>query len=354
MTKKRAQNQKKTKGRKHFKIVKQQNSSKKFQDIKQNLQTEARNIQTQKIQNSKNTLKENHKEKDEFNYYNNSIYKVFYTYSGELLTKYFEKESNNENLVPINEEVLLKFGITKELRKYSFKYLLEVLKPYNIKGKLYFKTVSLFDSFLLNFSKNNSKESCARFLLSKHDKSFSKTKLNLYTLCCFYIINQNFNTQNFELRCLEKWDDEDELSYDDLNKLIYTILEGVDFNIDILGIFDFLNLFLFDLNKKLKIVKNNNTFIDVFNQSVNNFSIKMVQDISLNDVMASAQSFGIIMFSLEYTKFIIKQNFPNDNVDDINCIVENWIQKVKNIFNNYKPNDVKRVIQWLNNYVNTH
>ena len=67
--------------------------------------------------------------------------------------------------------------------------------------------------------------------------------------------------------------------------------------------------------------------------------------------MPSAQSFGVIMFSLEYSKFMMKQNFKNDNA---NFIVENWIKKVKNIFVNYKSNDVKRVIHWLNNYVNTH
>jgi len=351
MTKRRAQNQKKSKGRKPFKIIKQQNSSKKSREIKQNLQTEARNLPTQKIQNPKNSPQINQieKEKDnEFNYYNNSLCNVFYTYSGELLTKYFKKENNKEDLAQINEAILSKFGITKELRKYAFKYLLEVLKPYNIRGKLYFKTVSLFDSFLITYSKNHSKDSCAQFLISKHDKIFSRTKLVLFTLCCFFIINQIFNTQNFELRCLEKWDDEEEFSYDELNKLIYDILKEVDFNIDILGLYDFFNLFLFDLNKKLKIATNENTFVDYFNKSANNFAIKLVQDISLSDVMPSVQSFGVIMFSLEYTKFMVKHS------DNVNFLIENWIQKFKNIFINYNQNDVKRVIHWLNDYVNTH
>ena len=121
--------------------------------------------------------------------------------------------------------------------------------------------------------------------------------------------------------------------------------------IDILDQFDLLNLFLFDLNKKLKMVASDNIFINFFNQCVINFSIKMTQDICLNDIMPSAQSFGVIMFSLEYSKFMMKQNFKNDNA---NFIVENWIKKVKNIFVNYKSNDVKRMIHWLNNYVNTH
>ena len=254
-------------------------------------------------------------------------------------------------MAQIDEKILKKFGITKELRKFSFKYLLEILKNYNIRGKLYFKTVSLFDYFLEIYSKNHSTEECSMFLLSKHNNHFSKSKLILFTLCCFFIINQNFNSQNFELRCLEKWDDENELHLEELNDLVYTILKEVDFYIDILDQYDFLNLFLFDLNKKLKMIAKENGFIDFFNQSINIFAIKIEQDISLSNIVPSAKSLGIIMFSLEYAKFMVNKNLQNDNV---NFLVENWIKKVKNILINHKPEDVKRVIHWLNDYVNTH
>ena len=53
------------------------------------------------------------------------------------------------------------------------------------------------------------------------------------------------------------------------------------------------------------------------------------------------------MFSLEYAKFMVNKNLQNDNV---NFLVENWIKKVKNILINHKPEDVKRVIHWLNDY----
>ena len=352
MTKKRAPNQKKSKGRKPFKIIKQKNSSKKSRDTKPNLQTEARNLQTQKISDSNKALQINQKEKENmFNYYANSIYNVFYTYSEELLSKYLKQENNEGNLPKMNEETLSKFGITKELRKYACKYLLEALSPYNIRGKLYFKTVSLFDSFLLKYSSNNTKASCSQFFLSEKSKIFSKTKLILFILCCFFIINQIFNTQNFALKCLEKWDEENELGYDKLNELVYTIVKVVDCNIDILGVYDYINLFLFDLNKKLKLITNENAFVDFFNQSVNIFSIKIGQDVSLCDVRPSAQSLGIVMFSLEYSKFMVHKNYQNDNV---NFLVENWIKKVKNILINHRPEDVKRVIHWLNDYVNTH
>ena len=125
----------------------------------------------------------------------------------------------------------------------------------------------------------------------------------------------------------------------------------VDCNLDNLCLYDFLNLFLFDLNNKLKNVTNENTFIDFFNQSVNMFSVKIIQDITLNDITPSAQSLGIIMFSYEYTKFTVKKNFQNDK---INFVIENWIKNVKNILFNLKKQDIKRVIRWLNDYVNTH
>ena len=352
MTKKRAPKQIKTRGKRLFKITRQNNSSKKSRDIKPNLQTEARNMQTQKISNSNKASKVNQIKKENlFNYYANSISNVFYIYSEESLKKYLMQETNNENLAQIDTEIISKFGISKELRKYAFKYLLEVLKPYNIRGKLYFKTVSLFDSFLIKYSLNHTKAACSQFFLSNKDKIFSKTKLILFVLCCYFIVNQTFNTQNFELKCLEKFDEEGEMGYDKLNELIYTILKVVDCDIDILGVYDFFNLFLFDLNKKLKMIAKENGFIDFFNQSVNIFAIKIEQDISLSNIVPSAKSLGIIMFSLEYAKFMVNKNLQNDNV---NFLIENWIKKVKNILINHKPEDVKRVIHWLNDYVNTH
>ena len=64
MTKRRAQKQKKSKERKPFKIIKHQNSSKKSREIKPNLQTEARNLQTQKNTNPDKPSPKNNKEKE--------------------------------------------------------------------------------------------------------------------------------------------------------------------------------------------------------------------------------------------------------------------------------------------------
>ena len=147
-----------------------------------------------------------------------------------------EQEKNKENLVQITEETLSIFAISREQRKYAFKYLYETIKPYNMSQKLYFKTVLIFDSFLINYSRNNTHLTCSQFFLSKHDKKISETKLIMFILCCFYLVNQTLNTQNFELKCLQKWDEKDEYTYDELNQLIYTILRGIDCNIDLFGL----------------------------------------------------------------------------------------------------------------------
>jgi hypothetical protein len=354
MSKKRAQRQRKQAKKKPFRIVKQQNQSKKFVEAKPNLETEPRNIETQKIPNSAKRIPDKDLEKEKpnvLNYYNNSLYNIFYTYSSDTLNNYLEQEKNKENLVQITEETLSIFAISKEQRKYAFKYLYETIKPYNMSQKLYFKTVLIFDSFLINYSRNNTHLTCSQFFLSKHDKKLSETKLIMFILCCFYLVNQTLNTQNFELKCLQKWDEKDEYTYDELNQLIYTILRGIDCNIDLFGLYDFLNLFSFDLNKKFQNVINANKFMDFFNRSLNIFSVKVVQDTALNDIIPSAQSLGIIMFSLEYTKFMLQNNFQNEQ---INILVDNWIKNVKNILLNNSYQDIKRVIHWLNDYVNTH
>ena len=181
MSKKKAQKQKKKAIKKPFKIAKHQNISKKSDEADSNIETAQRNIQTQKVSNSRKAIKNDINVKEEgHNYYITSLFNTFYTYSEDMLNEYLERETNKDNLTQINEEILAKFGITKDLRKYAFKYLWETLKPYNTNKKLYFKTTSIFDSFLVNYSKNNSQDISSKFFLSKHDGLFSETKLIMF------------------------------------------------------------------------------------------------------------------------------------------------------------------------------
>ena len=322
-----------------------------FNEHIENKKVETRNISTLiKFEQKYSPEKEN--KGDFMNYYSKATFNHFDTYSSNLFEQLLKEESNNENIVQINEEILSNFDLTKYLRKYAFKYLSEILDQYQIPIKYYFKTISVFDSFLINYSnnKNNDKKLCTDFFISKNDKVFSTTKLILFILCCFYIVNQLFNTRNFELKCLVNWNNKEELTYEELNNLVYCILDEVNCNVNIIGIYDFINIFIFDLNKRLKIISNENIFINCFNKNVNFLAMKIEQDISINDIMPSTKALGVIMYSIEYSKFLTEKIFKNEKV---NFLVENWVRNVKNIIN-YNCENIKRVIQWLNNYLNNH
>ena len=139
------------------------------------------------------------------------------------------------------------------------------------------------------------------------------------------------------------------MTYEELNDLIYDILEVTNLEINIVGIYDFINLFIFDLNKRIRIISNENIFINCNNKNVNYFAMKIVQEISLNDIIPSIQALGVIMFSIEYSKFLTEKYIQNEK---LNFLVENWLKNVKNLLVNYNYEDIKRVIQWLNNYIN--
>ena len=364
MSKKRAQKRKNTSTKKY---QRKNNKKRKTPPQKQTKpktklpppQEEIKPLQTQNIATSikieKNQNQEIKEEKDDsfINYYSKTIINTFDTYSSGSFEILLKDESKKENILQINEEILSYFGITKELRKYAFKYLAEILERYEIPIKFYFKTVIIFDSFLINFSKiyKNDKKLCSDFFMSKNDNNFSSTKLILFTLCCFYIINQIYNNKNFELKCLVNWNNKNEMTYDELNDLAYDILEVIDCEINSIGIYDFINIFVFDLNKRIKIISDDNIFINCYNKNVNYLAMKIEQDITLNDILPSMKALGVIMFSIEYSKFLTEKYVQNEK---INILVENWVKNVQNLLINYNYDDIKRIIQWLNNYINNH
>ena len=322
-------------------------------------QEEIKPLQTKNIVTpikiDKNQNQEIKEKKDDniINYYSKTIINTFDTYSSGSFEILLKEESKKENITRINEEIMSYFGLTKELRKYAFKYLAEILQRYEISIKYYFKTVLIFDSFLVNFSNihKSDKKLCSDFFISKNDNNFSSTKLILFTLCCFYIINQIYNNKNFELKCLVNWNNKDEMTYEELNDLAYDILEVIDCEINIVGIYDFINIFVFDLNKRIKIISDENIFINCYNKHVTYLAMKIEQDISLNDIVPSIKALALIMFSIEYSKFLTEKYVQNEK---INILVENWVKNVQNLLINYNYDDIKRVIQWLNNYINNH
>lgn len=364
MSKKRAQKRKKSSTKKHQrKNNKERKSSpqqnKKPKQISPMLQEEIKPLQTQNIvtliktDKNQNQEAKGKKEENIINYYSKTIINTFDTYSNGSFDILLKEESKKENIIQINEEIMSYFGLTKELRKYAFKYLAEILERYEIPNKFYFKTILIFDLFLMNFSKinKNDKKLCSYFFLSKNDNNFSSTKLILFILCCFYIINQIYNSKNFELKCLVNWNNKDEMTYEELNDLAYDILEIIDCQINIVGIYDFINIFVFDLNKRIKIISDENIFINCYNKNVIYLAMKIEQDITLNNIMPSMKALGVMMFSIEYSKFLTEKYFENEK---INILVENWVKNVQNLLINYNYDDIKRVIQWLNNYINNH
>jgi hypothetical protein len=286
-------------------------------------------------------------------YYSKSVLNDFETYSSSLFERLLKKELDKDNLAQINERILSNFCLTKEMRKFAFKYLWGILEQYKIPIKFYFKSVLVFDSFLINYSKinNDDKKICSALFKSKHNNDFSMTKLILYTLCCFYIINQIYNTRNFELKCLVNWNNKEEMTYEELNDLVYDIVEVTNCEFDILGIYDFINIFIFDLNKRVKIISNENEFIKCYNKNINYLAMKIVQDISLCDINPSIQAFAVIMFSIEYSKFLTQKLYKNEK---INFLVDNWIKNLRNILISNSDEDIRRVIHWLNNYINKY
>ena len=362
MSKKRAQ---KGKNNLDIKSSRKNNRTKKKTKYKKNnpkqieqiCQTEVQKIETQNIdtpinQEQSKSFQPTSTDKI-LNYYSKSVLNDFETYSSSLFERLLKKELDKDNLAQINEKILSNFCITKDMRKFAFKYLSEILEQYKIPIKFYFKSVLVFDSFLINYSKinNDDKEICSALFKSKHTHEFSLTKLILYTLCCFYIINQIYNTRNFELKCLVNWNNKEEMNYEELNDLVYDIVEVINCEFDILGIYDFINIFIFDLNKRVKIISNENEFIKCYNKNINYLATKIVQDISLCDISPSIQAFAVIMFSIEYSKFLTQKHFKNEK---INFLVDNWIKNLKNILISYSDEGINRVINWLNNYINKY
>ena len=361
MKKKRAQNKKNISPKKARRKTRKNNRIQCKNNIRRNKalkdQEEIEEMQTLQKENLLTSIKIDTNQSIEkekiLNYYSKPIVNAFETYSSGLMEIFLKEESKKENLNRINEEILSNFGLTKELRKFAFKYLAEILQQYQIHKKYYFKTVLVFDSFLINYSSINKHDKiiCSSFFLSKNGNEFSQTKLIIFILCCFYIINQVYNSKNFELKCLVNWNNKDEMNYEELNDLIYDILEVVDCELNIVGIYDFINIFIFDLNKRIKIISENDIFTNCFNKYAIYLGEKIVQNISLVNILPSSQALGVIMFSIEYSKYITEKYVHNEK---ISFLVENWLKSLKNILINYNYEDVKSVIHWLNDYINNH
>lgn len=279
-------------------------------------------------------------------------------YSDKLLTNYLQtyiknimnelliKESK-ENKKVITEEILNKFNLTKDLRRYAIKYLIGLMEIHNLDIKCYFSTISVFDLFLINYSED-ADNNCKTFFNSKKTNKFSETKLILFVLCCFYLVSKYFNiSKNITVdNILEYKNAKEEVNFEDLIELIDNIMIYIDANISNINVYYYIEIYMIDIIKNMEELADCPKFLKNFKNYVLYFGIRIIQDIDLLKISENIQALGIILFSFEYSKF---QNEENNGILD-RCLC-NWKQNIKNVLINYDINGLESVINWLNIYV---
>lgn len=296
--------------------------------------------------------KENDNEMNEENtkdYYKRVINNTFDTYGALILERYLSEETNPEKRNVITEKILNLFGLNKEVRKLTLKYLSKKLDEYKISPKFYFKSVSIFDTFLIKYSEKNDIETCSKFFFSKNTKEFSQTKLNIFCLCCFYLSNQLLNTKCFDLKCFVNWGGENEFTYEDLINLVDDILTYIECDTNIISLYDYIEIFMFDLSKRLKILTKEKNFIEFYYNKVIFLAVKIIQDISILNILPSTQAIAVVAFAYDYSKYL--KNFLDKDID---YFVGKWEENARISLINSENEDIKNVIKWLNDYVSSH
>ena len=308
-------------------------------------QMETKNIST------KETFKTNSKEKASNifegieNEYMEKFLDIYYdTYSDNFLYKSLEKLNQNKKVV--TEEILSKYGISEERRKYVLNYFLLFIDEHKISSKLYFLTVSLFDSFLINYAESNNDIKCHQLFLSKTTKEFSDTKLMLCIFCCYYIIAKYYNTNLLTIDDLLKYKNaKDEVTYDDLFYLIQDIIVYTDCNIDILNIYSFAEIYLFQIRRCLKDTEwdNYQQFMEILEKSVSFLGAKIGRKILLLNIEESIQALGLMIFCYQLCKFRYEVS------TDLDKNVHNLLVNLKDcLMNYYGANKLPIIIDWLN------
>ena len=287
----------------------------------------------------------------------NLFKKIENEYMEQFLNIYYEKYSNSsldDSLKSLNQDkkilteiILNKFGITEEIRKYVLNYFGLFIEGNNISFKYYFLSVSLFDSFLINYSEMNSCEKCHDLFLSKKTKIFSEIKLTLLLFCCYFIISRYYNVHMISINdLLECRNAKEELTYNDLNNLIKDIIIYTDCNIVNLNLYSFVELYMFEIKRIFKKsgCKNYENFFEIFKDGINFLGAKISKKIILSNFEDSIQALGIMVFSFHLCKQKYKVN------DSIDFYVRKTLISFKEILNKYYGcNKLPIIINWLSN-----
>lgn len=272
----------------------------------------------------------------------------FEKYAKSNLADLLRNESNTSN-INITQKILNKFNLTKENRKNALKYLFNIINTFNFNIKCYFSTFKLFDLFLINYSEDElNKNKCKTFFVSKKSNNLSETKIILLMLCCFYLTTKYFsNTKVVKVsQLLEFEDTKEETTYDELIVLMDDIINYTDADICDKNIYYFIESYIFDIYKAIKEydLTRNQRFLQFFETSVANFSIKIVQDFDLLNISESKQALAIIIFCYDFSKFYTDEK--NELMDDY---IRKWKANFNSFIKNEDINEIQNILDWLNN-----
>ena len=284
-------------------------------------------------------------------YYNQILDNAFNDYSSEILLDLIQKETQIINRTIITKEILSLYDITNDHRKYALKILYKTLSEHNILIECYFKTVIIFDKFLINFAKNpENLEKCKNFFKKKGEKKeISIIKLMIFIFCCFYISNQIYNIKSFSLKHIlnmniSNENDKNDITYEDLIELTDDIIVYINCDIDDVDIYQFIALYLFDLNKRFNVLIGKNNSIKQFNDLVIFFGVKLTQNIELLETLPSLQVLGIVIVCFK----LVNEN-KNQN-EEVNIFFQEWIDNLVDLIDGYEPKQLAKIIGWFKYY----
>ena len=274
-----------------------------------------------------------------------------HTYAKEILNGILEEKSSSKRKI-ITENILKKFNLTKEQRKYVFRYLYEFTQMHRINIKCYFSALCIFDLFLINFAEDplNEEEVCQTFFNSKKTNELSQTKVMLFALVCFSLACRYYNTSNISTeQLLEFKNAKNEVNSDDLIYLMDDIVLYTEADLGNRNIYYYIELFMFDLLQNMPKLTLNSKFLECFETNVIHYGARIVQDIKMNDIFDSIKAIAIIIFNYEFSKFICTENNPR-----LDNYMEQWKKNLIKIIGNSNLELIQSVIGWLNVHVSNY
>ena len=330
-------------GNEHSKVQKQKYPTSKPKKIRQPLET--KNISTKEILKTSTKGKMPNLSEEIEKEYMDKLLDIYYeNYSKNSLHRSLEELNQNKKV--LTEKILKKYGITEERRKYVLNYFLLFVEEHKISSKLYFLTVSLFDSFLINYSESNNDYKCLNLFLSKNNRKFSDIKLMMSIFCCYYIIAKYNNTQLLTIDDLLLYPNaKDEVTYVDLYVFIKDIIVYTDSNLNFLNIYSFIEIYLFQIKRCLKNSEweDYKKFMEILEKSVSFLGAKIGRILFLLNIEESIQALGVMIFCYQLCKFKYEISSSLDKN------VHNLLVHLKEcLMNYYGANKLPIIIDWLN------